>query len=230
MKLKKFTIFKSKLVYLIAFSIFVNSQFIYAETGKADLKDYDFDEGAAAYRQGDYATAVKKFMGTAEKGDYRAMYALGSMYFDGIGVEQDYMKAYRWFKEAVNYNYIPAEYKLGLMHDEGTGIPKDYKKAARLYNKAAKRGFGPAQYGLGLLYANGHGTTQNNVKAYAWLATAEVYFSKVINEDKEGNAETKQGTTDELEKEVKRLDKRLDEEFAAQKQNSLYRHIASIGE
>ena len=100
MKHQKYTILKTRFIYLTAFFIFINSQIIYAETGKADLKDHDFDEGAAAYRQGDYATAVKKFVETAEKGDYRAMYALGSMYFDGIGVEQDYKKAYRWFKEA----------------------------------------------------------------------------------------------------------------------------------
>jgi len=136
------------------------------------------------------------------------------MYFEGIGVEKNNKKAYKWFKEAADYNYPHAEYKLGLMYDKEIGVSQNYKKAARLYNKAAKSGFALAQYGLGMLYVKGHGIKQNNVKAYAWLVVAGVYFSNVIPEDKEGGAESKQGT-DELEKEIKQLDKQLDKEFAA---------------
>ena len=201
----------SRFIFLIVFFIFVYPQNIIA-----DAKYEHFDDGTTAFRNGDYKTAAKEFTEAAKTGDYRAMYALGSMYFEGTGVEKDNKKAYRWFKEAAGYNEIRAEYKLGLMYDEGIGVSQNYKKAARLYNTAAKRGFAPAQYGLGMLYVKGHGIKQNNVKAYAWLEVAGVYFSNVIPEDKEEGAETKQGT-DELEKEVKRLDKRLDKEFAAKR-------------
>jgi len=133
------------------------------------------------------------------------MNILGSMYIKGIGVDKDNKKAYRWFKKATGYNHTRAEYNLGLMYVEGIGVSQDYKKAARLYNKAAKSGYAPAQYSLGMLYAKGHGVKQNNVKAYAWLVVAGVYFDNVIANDKEEGAETKQGA-DELETEYKQLE------------------------
>ena len=86
MKLQKYTILISQSIFLITF---VYTQIIYADTGMTDV----FDEGAIAFTRGDYETAVKKFIETAGKGDYRAMYALGSMYSEGIGVEQEHKRA-----------------------------------------------------------------------------------------------------------------------------------------
>ena len=46
----------------------------------------DFEEGGAAYLRGDYEAAAKEFIPLAERGDHRAMYALGSMYSAGSAV------------------------------------------------------------------------------------------------------------------------------------------------
>ena len=73
----------------------------------------------------------------AEKGDPRAMYAVGSMYAGGAGVEQDFKKAYQWLNKAAIYNRWDAQYKTGLMHYMGMGIPRNYKKAALVYKTLA---------------------------------------------------------------------------------------------
>lgn len=136
-----------------------------------------FEEGGAAYKNGDYETAAAKFQEVAEKGDHRAMYALGSMYAAGNGLPVDYHKAFEWFSKAAKYGRIDAQYKLGLMYDEGIGIKQDYKRAIRLYDAAAKKAYAHAQFRIGLLYARGKGVKQDKIKAYAWFKAAEINYA-----------------------------------------------------
>ena len=83
----------SRSIYFFCFFAFFSPQFIYADT---------FKGGGDAYQKGDYATAAINFLDVAEKGDHRAMYALGSMYAAGTGVEKDYKEAYKWFPKQQN--------------------------------------------------------------------------------------------------------------------------------
>ncbi len=136
----------------------------------------DFREGGDAYLKGDYVTAVNEFMPLAERGDHRAMYALGSMYSAGQGVEKNLKKAYELFYEAAKNGRVDAMYKLGLMYELGEGIKQDPKKAIRYYNKSSKKGYPLAQYRFGLMYENGLGVKQNFINAYAWLVIAGHYF------------------------------------------------------
>jgi Sel1 repeat len=173
----------SRSIYFICLFSFFYSQFIYADT---------FKEGGEAYIKGDYATAAKKFLEVAKKGDHRAMYALGSMYAGGTGVEKDYKEAYKWFSRAAKYGRVDAQYKLGLMYDEGAGVSQNYKRAARYYNKAAKKGYAHAQFKLGMLFAKGHGVKQSNVKAYAWLIVANQNLQNNSPREKETSGEIEQ--------------------------------------
>ncbi len=161
---------------------------LFSQPGYADT----FTEGGDAYKAGDFATAAKKFLEVAERGDHRAMYALGSMYAGGTGVDRDYKKAYKWFSSAAKYGRPDAQYKLGLMHDEGLGVPQNYKRAARLYNKPAKKGYARAQFRLGLLYAKGHGLKQSKVKSYAWLLVAKQNLMKDALAKKKASADIQQ--------------------------------------
>lgn len=136
----------------------------------------DFREGGEAYLKGDYKTAANEFMPLAERGDHRAMYALGSMYSAGHGVEKDLKKAYELFFEAAKNGRADAMYKLGLMYEQGHGIKQNLKKAIRYYQKSAQKGYPLAQYRFGLMYAKGIGVKQNPVNAYAWLTVAGHYF------------------------------------------------------
>lgn len=148
----------------------------------------DFKEGGAAYIRGDYETAAREFIPLAERGDHRAMYALGSMYSAGQGVEKDLKKAFELFSEAAKNGRADAMCKLGLMYEQGLGVKKDLKKAARLYQKSAKQGYPLGQYRLGLTYMNGMGVKQNPISAYAWLTVAGHYFIyEVANFEDEEN-------------------------------------------
>ncbi len=157
----------------------------------------DFKSGGDAYKRGDYETAANVFKHIAEKGDHRAMSALGSMYSEGHGVPQDFQLALKWFRKAAQYGRPDAQYKIGFMYEKGLGINQDYRRAINWYGKAAKKGYEKAQYRIGLMYAEGHGVNQSNVKAYAWLHNA---FSQGVTEAKENLVETaKKLTPEELE-------------------------------
>lgn len=149
----------------------------------------DFKDGGNAYINGDYEAAANEFAPLAKRGDHRAMYALGSMYAAGQGVEKDLEKAFKLFKEAAQNGRADAMYKLGVMYEEGAGTKKNIKKAIRYYQKSAKLGYPLGQYHLGLMYLNGSGVKQNNINAYAWMVVAAhqfiyEYASKNLSDDK----------------------------------------------
>lgn len=136
----------------------------------------DFKDGGNAYINGDFEAAANEFIPLAKRGDHRAMYALGSMYVAGQGVEKDLKKAFDLFKEAAQNGRADAMHKLGIMYEEGVGTKQNIKKAIRYYQKSAKLGYPLGQYQFGLMYMNGKGVKSNPVNAYSWMVVAAHQF------------------------------------------------------
>jgi hypothetical protein len=80
----------------------------------------------------------------------------------GIGVEQDFLTAKRWFEKTADKGDKVALYNLGSLYYNGTGIEKDYNTAFELCLKSADIGYAPAQDRLSYLYANGEGERGRN--------------------------------------------------------------------
>ena len=97
-----------------------------------------FAEGPAAYKRGDYETALREFRLLAEQGDAAAQYNLGLMYINGWGVPQDHAEAVKWFRKAANQGFAIAQTYLGFMYFKGEGVPQDYAEAVRWYRRAAE--------------------------------------------------------------------------------------------
>ena len=53
----------------------------------------DFQKGVAAYKRGDYATALREWEPLAKQGNTDAMFNLGTMYRKGEGVPKNYKTA-----------------------------------------------------------------------------------------------------------------------------------------
>lgn len=83
------------------------------------------DEGIAAYKRGDYATALKVLRPLAEQGDASAQSDLGVMYEKGQGVPQDYKEAVRWYQIAANQGNATAQFNLARMYGLGQGVRQD---------------------------------------------------------------------------------------------------------
>lgn len=132
----------------------------------------DVDAGFAAYRAGDYETALNEWQSLAEAGDPRAQFGLGSLYADGFGVPMDDALALDWFGRAAEQGNANAQYRLGVMHQNGWGVPMSDESAAGWYEKAAEQGLTEAQVTLGQVYAASYSSLFDPVKAYKWFAVA----------------------------------------------------------
>ena len=99
-----------------------------------------FNKAVAAYKRGDYATALKEWKPLAEQGDSTAQYNLGVMYRRGDGVIQDYKTAVKWFTKAAEQGDAVAQYNLALMYANGQGVTQDYIRAHMWWNIAASQG------------------------------------------------------------------------------------------
>ncbi len=131
-----------------------------------------FDEGLAAVKRGDYATALRELRPLAEQGHANAQYNLAAMYAKGLGVAQDYVQAVRWLRNAAEQGYAKAQGTLGNMFYKGRGVAQDYAEAARWYRKAAEQGNAKAQDFFGFLCATGRGVAQDDMEAYKWFVLA----------------------------------------------------------
>ena len=129
----------------------------------------DFNKGAEAFNNGDYATALEEWTPLAEQGYPKAQFNLAYMYDNGKGVPQDYKTAVKWYTLAAEQGIAPAQYNLALMYNNGKGVPQDYKTAVKWYTLAAEQGHAKSQYNLGISYAKGEGVIQDFLYAHMWL-------------------------------------------------------------
>ncbi len=98
-----------------------------------------WDEGVVAYKQGDYATALKEFRPLAAQGDADAQAKLGFIFHIGLGVQQDYAKAVKWYRKAAEQGNVNAQTSLGVMYLKGYGATQDFVQAHFWSNLAASQ-------------------------------------------------------------------------------------------
>ena len=131
----------------------------------------DFHRGLSTY-SGDTAAALRVWRPMAEQGHAEARRLLGSMYFQGRGVTQDYVEAARWFRLAAGQGHFAAQFSLGFMYQHGQGLPRDQVEAAKWYGKSAEQGYAVAQEFLGAMYRHGLGVPKDLVQALKWFSIA----------------------------------------------------------
>ncbi|KAF9995012.1 hypothetical protein BGZ79_000211 [Entomortierella chlamydospora] len=105
---------------------------------------------------------------SAKCGDAPAMHQLGLVYFNGLDVPQDYVKARDWFEKAAMMGYTDGCMNLATMYHKGIGIPENLTEAIRWYKVAANQGSMISQSQLGNMYYRGDGTAVNYEEAVKW--------------------------------------------------------------
>ncbi len=124
----------------------------------------------------DFEKALQLFLRDAQSGNALAMYDLGRMYADGLGMDADAEQSAEWYGKAFRaFCTLESEgaklttylqYRIGKMYDAGLGTQQDYAKAAQWYGKAVDADHKYAEYSLASLYARGRGVEQNLVRAF----------------------------------------------------------------
>ena len=131
------------------------------------------DAGIAAYKENNFATALRELTPDAETGDAKAQYFMGLLYVHGYGVAKDPSTAAQWFRKAADQGNVEAQFDLGHLYRKGAGVPQDDAKAVAWWRKAAESGDTFAQSSLADMYLDGIGVEQSLVQAYKWIILAE---------------------------------------------------------
>jgi TPR repeat protein len=130
------------------------------------------EDADAAYRRGDYATALRLWRPLADQGNADAQNNVGAMYAKGQGVVQDYAEAVKWYGKAADQGSAEAQLSLGVMYVNGQGVVRNFTEAVKWYRKAADQGLGAAQNNLGAMYYKGQGVAQSFTEAVKWFRKA----------------------------------------------------------
>lgn len=131
------------------------------------------EDGVAAYRQGDFAAAMRLLRPLADAGDAKAEFHLGRMYALGQGVGQDPRQAVAWYRKAAERGDAEAEFVLGVMSLDRSGASQDAGQAVAWLRKAADKGVFNPQFRLGMMYAKGaSGLEPDPIAARMWLSLA----------------------------------------------------------
>lgn len=128
---------------------------------------YFFGQGGA---KKDEAMGVIWYRKSAENGDWASQYALGLIYGNGQGVEQDFEESVKWFRKAAEQNCYFSAHALGSAYAKGEGVAQNDSLAIMWYEKAAQQGYVKSAAALGMAYYSGRlGVRQNFPKAAEWL-------------------------------------------------------------
>ena len=130
------------------------------------------EDAMTVFAEGDYEKAATLLAPLAAEGVNMAQHNLGVMYARGMGVQQSWAEAMRWYRAAAEGGNAGSAHNLGVLYELGRGTPRDPAEAAKWYLKAADLGFAPAQNNIGALYAHGVGVPMDLVAAQMWFTLA----------------------------------------------------------
>lgn len=106
-------------------------------------------------------------------------YRIGKMHCYGLGTEQNYTEAFRWFeKSAIEGNKF-AQFSLANLYYYGNGVEQSYEQAFRWYMAAAKKQQPYAAYAVAQMYANGEFVEKDEIQAQSYYKQALAGFQKL---------------------------------------------------
>lgn len=98
---------------------------------------------AAGAQPTPYASAatdsnVREYRARAAQGDAIAQYSLGACYWNGQGVDRNFVEAAKWFRKAADQGNTLAQSALGYFYYAGEGVEQNYAKAVQWWRRAAE--------------------------------------------------------------------------------------------
>jgi uncharacterized protein len=147
-----------------------------------------YADNSSAYeywKQGNYQAALKILRPDAQKGDIWSQKLLGRMYLKGLGVQQDFNEAAKWYTKAADQGDVRSQFFLASSYENGVrGFAKNPAQAVKWYLKiAAQNQFADTLPGdekvktfalrrLGFHYYEGEGVAQDYQQAAKWTTVA----------------------------------------------------------
>jgi TPR repeat protein len=126
-----------------------------------------------AYQSGDYAESRQIWSNWAEAGDYIAIFNLGLLYYQGLGVPVEMDRAAKFFYQSAIQGYAPAQYMYGRYHESGQTADSSPASARFWTSIAARQGHANASFRYGKYLVEGYGGAKDTQLGLRWLRTAE---------------------------------------------------------
>jgi len=98
-----------------------------------------FEDTDKAFLRGDYKTVYRRNKPLAELGSAKTQAALCFLYYNGLGVPQDFTEAMKWCRKAADQGNAYGQCGLGFMYDEGRGVQRNLVLAHMWLNLGASR-------------------------------------------------------------------------------------------
>ena len=95
---------------------------------------------------------VNALLINAKRNDTTALFQLGLMYQEGVGVPRNFNRAVSYFEAAAKNGHTEAMNSAGLYYRFGIGVKKDEKRAEELWQRALLNKNKYALYNLGRMY------------------------------------------------------------------------------
>jgi serine/threonine protein kinase len=161
------------LVFLVGISLF----FDIFKLNQKSIKD-----AKALFEAKDYKAVLEILDQEKAKEDTLALYLLGKMYSEGLGVSPDKKTAANYFEHASIKGYAPAQMEFGYFLEWGIGRQIDKNQAFKWYLEAANQGFIPGELKIAACNRFGIIVRSNYVEAVRW------YQRSVLKGDAEAQA------------------------------------------
>ena len=111
-----------------------------------------------------FDAVVSELKRKSHDGDNEAALLLGFAYQDGIGVNEDYQKAFEYHSKAAAKENAAAINALGLLYSHGYGVEKNVDIAMNYYQQALEHGYYNAAVNMAFHYKNGDGINKDLAK------------------------------------------------------------------
>ena len=110
-------------------------------------------------------------------------YRIGKMHCYGLGTEQDYAEAFKWFKKSAIEGNKFAQFSLANLYYYGNGTDQSYEQAYHWYTAASNQGQPYAAYAIAQMYANGEYVGNDESEAKRYYKQALAGFLKLEADD-----------------------------------------------
>ena len=121
------------------------------------LPEYDRADGVVAFLDGKHTEAFTHFlMGADTYGDDRAAFFVAYQYEFGLGIGQNFTKAYEYYLTCADTDEGEAAYNLAVLLQYGLGIPKNLRRSLEWMATSAEKGCIEAQLYMAGVYFSGY--------------------------------------------------------------------------
>ena len=128
----------------------------------------DIESGMIAREEGQYDRAHEIFGALAKEGNAEAQCELGRLYFDGLGVSQNFVTSLEWARKAADQNHAGGLNSVGVCYRNGLAVDADLDVAMSYFVRAAEQGSVKAMFNLGNMHDLGGELAHDPDQALSW--------------------------------------------------------------